>query len=54
MDNIYIRQEKETSHMAFSPDEASVLRQIARLLVRERFMTREEQIRFLAFLKEGD
>lgn len=56
MDNICIKQNKETFRMTFtfSQAEKAFLSQIARLLVSEKWITPEEQIRFLALLKEGD
>ena len=54
MDHIRIKPEKETSHIIFTRDEKAVLSQIALLLASEKWITPEEQVRFLALLKEGD
>jgi len=43
---------QEESYMPFNHDEKAVLGQIARLLVSEKLMEPEEQLRFLAILKE--
>jgi len=42
----------EELHMAFSKDETSILSQVAKLLVSEKLINTEEQLRFLALLKE--
>lgn len=42
----------EELHMSFSKDETSILSQIAKLLVSEKLINTEEQLRFLALLKE--
>lgn len=43
---------QEESKTSFHQKETSLLSQIARLLVREKLMNTEEQLRFLALLKE--
>lgn len=43
---------EEESKMSFHQNETSILSQIARLLVNEKLMNTEEQLRFLTLLKE--
>ncbi len=43
---------QEESSMSLNENELSILSQIAKLLVSEKLMSVEEQLRFLDFLKE--
>lgn len=43
---------KEESYMKFFQEEHAILSQIVKLLVRERLVSPEEHLRFLALLKE--
>ncbi len=54
MGHMMIKQEKGKSQIDFQKEEKEIFIQMARLLVRENLMSREEQLRFLSLLKEDE
>lgn len=53
MANINTNQKEEESHIPLQQEEKAILYQIAKMLVREKWINPEEQLRFLELVKEG-
>ncbi|MCI9147739.1 MAG: hypothetical protein HFG73_05675 [Hungatella sp.] len=53
MENIFIAPKEEQGYRESEQAEMAVLRQTAKLLAEEKLIDPEEQICFLAFLREG-